>query len=118
MTNVLVVDDEPTICSMLRMILEGAEYAVETAPNGREALNRAAHAQPDVVVSDILMPVLDGHQLYAAMNADPRYREIPVIFMSTDRPIALRDGEHPAAIIPKPFDIDAFVATVERVAAK
>jgi CheY-like chemotaxis protein len=118
MTSVLVVDDEPTICSLLQMVLESAEFDVEVARNGHEALSVAADFRPDVVVSDILMPVLDGHELYAALQADPDFREIPIIFMSTERPIRVRPGEHPAALIAKPFDLDSFVATVESVAAK
>jgi CheY-like chemotaxis protein len=117
MTSVLVVDDEPAICSLLQMVLEGEECTVEVARNGHEALTVAAIFHPDVVVSDLLMPILDGHELYAALRADPRFSEIPVIFMSTERPIRVGPGEHPAALLPKPFDLDAVVATVKRVAA-
>ncbi|HTE85046.1 MAG TPA: response regulator, partial [Dehalococcoidia bacterium] len=79
MTTVLVVDDEPAVCSLLQAILEDAEYGVEVARDGSEALRRAATAPPDVVLSDVLMPVLDGHELYAALQEDPRFRRIPVI---------------------------------------
>jgi CheY-like chemotaxis protein len=116
MTSVLVVDDEPAICSLLQMVLEGEECTVEVARNGQEALRVAATFHPDVVVSDLLMPILDGHELYAALQADPRYCEIPIIFMSTERPIRVGPTEHPAAIIPKPFDLDAVISTVKSVA--
>src|SRR6266700_966700 len=117
MPTVLVVDDEPSVCSLLQAVLEDADYGVKVARDGREALSQAASEHPDVVLSDILMPVLDGHELYAAMQADPRMRDIPIVLMSTARPIA-RAGEHPAAVIPKPFDIDDVVATLDRVVAK
>jgi CheY-like chemotaxis protein len=118
MTSVLVVDDEPAICALLRIVLEGGGCVVEVARNGREALTLASTFHPDIVLSDILMPVLDGHELYAAMKSDPRYHDIPVIFMSTERPIRVQPGEHPAALLAKPFDLDAVVSTVQNVAAQ
>ena len=61
--NILVVDDEPSYCDVLKMILTAKEYTVETAGNGREALKIMEKAAFDVVITDLKMPVMDGYEL-------------------------------------------------------
>lgn len=81
--RVLVVDDSPTIRSLERTILEAHSYRVDVAVDGRDALERMERLRPDLVVSDIEMPRLDGLGLLAAMRADARLADLPVVLVSS-----------------------------------
>jgi two-component system sensor histidine kinase/response regulator len=81
--EVLVVEDSPTQAERLRRLLVNAGYRVRLAANGRHALELIAAAPPALVVSDIIMPELDGYGLCRAMKADPRQRDIPVILVTS-----------------------------------
>lgn len=81
--RVLVVDDSPTIRTLERSILEAHSYRVEEATDGRDALERMARSRPDLVVSDIEMPGLDGFGLLAAMRADSGLASVPVVLLSS-----------------------------------
>ncbi len=80
--TILVVDDEPAIAEMLQDILEYEGYQVVTAGNGHEGLACVAAVRPQLVLSDVMMPGLDGRAFCRALQADPRYRGIPVVLMS------------------------------------
>lgn len=80
--KVLVVDDEPTIRTLFRRFLQREGYTVEVARDGREALERVAASQPDLVLSDLIMPNLDGYGLCRAMRESRETRHIPVIVVS------------------------------------
>ena len=103
MTLILVVDDEVSIVELLSMLLEGVGYQVMKAYNGQEALDCLASARPDVVISDVMMPVLDGRELCRRMQADQRYRSIPVVLMSAIHPVPSLTGCDCAALLKKPF---------------
>jgi CheY-like chemotaxis protein len=112
MPTILVVDDEPAIRDVLQAILEDAGYAVIGATNGREGLAALARQPVNLVISDVMMPVLDGVGLCQAMQQHPTYRSIPLVLVSAvgaPRPA----GSCPyAAFLTKPFDYDSLVATV------
>ena len=116
MTNsVLVVDDEPVVCSFLVRVLEQAGYAVQAATNGREALQRLDEAPYDVLLTDIKMDQLNGVQLLAQTRA--RYPDIAVILLTGHATVqsaveALRLGAHDYLLKPaKNEDILAAVAS-------
>jgi two-component system sensor histidine kinase/response regulator len=80
---VLVVDDVPECVEMMAAILEGS-YTVRQATSGRRALQLAMQEpMPDLILLDVVMPEMDGHAVLAALRADPRTRDIPVIFISS-----------------------------------
>ena len=81
-TTILVVDDEFGVLEVLEFFLTDVGYSVLTALNGRDALARLKQARPDVIVLDIMMPVMDGAAVLEALAADPEYRSIPVIVTS------------------------------------
>lgn len=113
--SILVVEDETTLAEMLRLLFEDAGYRVLIASNGREALHRLEAERPDVVLSDVMMPVLDGHGLYAALQDSAHRPLIPIVLMSAAGPRVLRSGEHPAAFVRKPFDVDDLLVTIATV---
>ena len=117
MTTVLVVDDEPLIAMALEAMLEDAGYRVATAANGRQGLERLAEApRPDLVLLDMMMPVMNGPAMLAAMAADPGLRRIPVIVLSSLPEEAIRaraDGV--AAILLKPYTAEQVLDAIARV---
>ena len=80
--KVLIVDDEPFNVDYLVQELEDSNYQLITASNGREALDKIQSEQPDLVLLDLTMPVLDGFAVLAHLKADPLLRDIPVIITS------------------------------------
>lgn len=80
--RILLVDDEPMVQRVLRLSLEKAGYAVDTAPNGQEALMLIKAAAPDAIITDIEMPVMDGRELCKTLERDMPERSFP-IFLAT-----------------------------------
>jgi CheY-like chemotaxis protein len=118
--RVLLVDDDPTIRMICATNLQLDGYHVLEASNGQEGLELALDTAPDVVLLEISMPVLDGFGLAAALQADERTRELPLIFLTAEvDPVvtarAFETGAH--AVISKPFDPTAVISFVERVVA-
>ncbi|HXS21696.1 MAG TPA: response regulator [Steroidobacteraceae bacterium] len=116
MRTVLVVDDEFGTVEVLVAALEDAGYRVLTAANGRRALERLEENKPDLVISDFMMPLMDGAALVTAMRTNPSFRDIPVIMMSAAPEAALRkhlDGYE--AFLRKPFRIPALLEIVRTV---
>ncbi len=117
MATVLVVDDEPLIAMALEAALEDAGYAVATAANGRQGLERLAGApRPDLVLLDMMMPVMGGAAMRAAMTADPELRAIPVVVLSSLPEEAVRarvDGV--AAVLRKPCTAEQVLGAIEGV---
>jgi two-component system chemotaxis response regulator CheY len=116
---VLIADKEPTLLELFRDILEDDRLRVLTAVNGREALTLAETWIPDVLVTDVVMPRLDGFGLVCAVRR--LYPGIPVIFMTgdatyQDRPIEDVAAEVGAvATLMKPFDLAALHQAVRSV---
>ncbi len=80
--TVLIVDDVPQNLSVLHDTLDEAGYRVLVATNGESALARAGQSLPDIILLDAVMPGMDGFEVCRRLLADPRTREVPVIFMT------------------------------------
>jgi signal transduction histidine kinase len=80
--NILVVDDDAAVVDTLREMLEEAGFRVTTAGSGREALSVLERFTPELVISDIRMPEMDGYRLYAEVRARPQYVGLPFIFLT------------------------------------
>ena len=106
----LIVDDEPPILDLLRETLQDAGYPVLTASNGREALAIAQQTQLALVLTDVMMPFMDGNVLSQRLRADPSTQHLPVLLMTATH-YAVTMGSA-TALIAKPFDLDALVALV------
>jgi two-component system sensor histidine kinase/response regulator len=81
--EILIIEDSLTQAEQLRDILERHDYRVSAAANGREALAAMAARKPSLIISDIIMPEMDGYELCSRIKADERYREIPVILLTS-----------------------------------
>lgn len=110
--TVLVVDDEKAMLAMVRDILEDEGFRVLTACEGYEALRIARRRCPDLILTDLMMPNLDGRGLRQMLKTLPLTSDIPVILMTT----AYREqvDDHFAAVIEKPFQIDHLIDCVTR----
>jgi DNA-binding response OmpR family regulator len=114
-TRVLVVEDDSEILNMLWEALQRAGYFVQGAANGEEALTLVRYHTPHLVIADLMMPISSGIDLVAALRADPRYHDLPVIGISGAlRPIAAAAGLL-TTFLAKPFNVDELLATVEHV---
>ncbi|MBD2304767.1 response regulator transcription factor [Chroococcidiopsis sp. FACHB-1243] len=116
--RLLLVDDEPGLREAVKDYLEESGFAVQVASNAREGWDLLQQSTPDLVISDIMMPQVDGYQFLKQMREDPRFKRLPVVFltakgMTTDRIQGYNSGVD--AYIPKPFDPDELVAIVENL---
>lgn len=118
MLVVLVVDDEYGIARLLEDVFEDEGHRVLLAGNGRQALDRAAEQRPDLVLTDFMMPVMDGAALIEAMAADPALAGIPVVVMSSmpEETVAARCPGY-AAFVRKPFQIFDLIDLVAGLAS-
>jgi len=110
--SILVVDDEVSLVEFVGALLEDAGYTVERAYDGRSALDIARAKHPDLIIADIMMPVMDGLELYRQLRSSGATRHIPVIFITAGR---VPEQIPPDVItVRKPFDLE----TLERAVAE
>ncbi len=119
MATILVVDDEFGIGELLEALLEDDGHRVLTAMNGRHALERLADTRPDLVISDLMMPVMDGAALLRAMREDPELCDVPFVLMCAlpEALIADRIGGYDA-FLRKPFKLAQITSLVEQLLRK
>lgn len=118
--NILVVEDSPTQAEHLKFILEKAWYKVSIASNGKEALSLLETTLPNLVISDIVMPEMDGYELCRTIKQDERFKQIPVILVTVlfDPQDVIRGLECGANnFIPKPYDEKYLLSRIEVVLA-
>jgi CheY-like chemotaxis protein len=112
---VLVVDDDPNIRKMIMAALRREGYEFAEAGNGKEALEAMRSQRPDVVVLDLMMPILSGWDVLQEREKEPELQTIPVIVISANRApeVARAVDKGICAFLPKPFDIGALSALVK-----
>jgi CheY-like chemotaxis protein len=114
MKKILVVDDEFDILTTWRLVLEMEGYEVSTATNGRSALDAARSNAPDLVITDWMMPHMDGVELIRQLAANDTLGRVPVILMSAAANAPKL--EHPdAQFHRKPMSIDDLIASVRKL---
>jgi CheY-like chemotaxis protein len=114
-TRILVVDDDRGIRQLLVEVLKAEGYVVETAKNGRDALVSVREQQPDVIVTDLMMPLMDGWTFIRECRRAPGSELIPILVMSAHVQVAemVRDlGVQ--SFISKPFDLDVMLRALEQ----
>ena len=116
--QLLLVDDEPGLREAVKDYLQESGFNVEVASNAREGWELLQQTNPDLLISDVMMPQIDGYQFLKQVREDPRFKRLPVVFltakgMTTDRIQGYQAGAD--AYLPKPFDPDELVAIVENL---
>ncbi|MGD8456216.1 MAG: response regulator [Anaerolineales bacterium] len=116
---ILVVEDMPQIRQLLEYTLQFEGYPVESARNGEEALQKVKEKPPALIISDILMPKMDGYAMVYHLRRNPETRDIPVVFLSAtyvnseDKDFALKLGA--LRFLEKPVDTAEFLLTIGEV---
>jgi CheY-like chemotaxis protein len=116
---ILVVEDVPNILDLLAVTLRFKGYPVVTATNGQEALEKIEQERPALVITDILMPKMDGFALVQNLRTNPKTKNIPLIFLSAtyvtpeDKEFALSLGA--VKFLEKPVDTEDFFLTIAEV---
>lgn len=119
---ILIVEDMPQIRGLLEVTLRFEGHPVESACNGEEALEKIKSIRPALIISDILMPKMDGFAMVYNIRKDPSTRDIPVVFLSAtyvtkeDKDFALSLGA--SRFLEKPIDTADFLLTIGEVLAE
>lgn len=119
--QLLLVDDEPGLREAVKAYLEDEGFTVHVASNAQEGWDLLQRIAPELIISDIMMPQVDGYQFLKQLRDDPRYEALPVVFltargMTSDRIQGYSAGVD--AYISKPFDPDELVAIVSNILAR
>ncbi len=117
-TKILVIDDEPNIVQTLQDRLEMNEYRVFTAHNGRDGLEKFEREKPDVILLDVIMPVMDGLEMLETLRKRPDGQDVSIIMLtarSQTQDIARANACGIDDYIVKPFDLSELLAKIESV---
>jgi two-component system alkaline phosphatase synthesis response regulator PhoP/two-component system response regulator VicR len=116
--KILAVDDERSIVRLVQVNLQRAGYDVVTAFDGKEALDKVASEQPDLVVLDVMMPYMDGFEVLQTLRKNPNTRELPVIMLTAKAQDAdvFRGWQNGVdCYLTKPFNPMELIAFVKRI---
>jgi len=105
--EILIVDDEPDLRFVLRLAFEAAGQRITEAPHGAAALECIEDSRPDLVVTDVMMPVMDGLELIRQLRSDPETGAIPILVLSSRAETASSAD----AALAKPFRLHEVLAT-------
>lgn len=116
--RLLVVDDEPNLLTAIAAVLRSKGYEVTTARNGKDALLQIARQLPDLIVSDVRMPVMDGYRLARQLRGAPHTKLIPIVFLTAkdeteDRIEGFQSGVD--VYLTKPFEPDELIAVIQNI---
>jgi CheY-like chemotaxis protein len=112
--TILVVEDEPAIALVLRLVLEDEGFAVVLAATGLAAWTHLTAQRPDLVICDLMLPGLSGTALYGRMQADPGLAVVPVLLMSAAVDPGLPQAAHYVGFLRKPFEVAALLQLVRQ----
>ncbi|MBI3313437.1 MAG: response regulator [Candidatus Omnitrophica bacterium] len=118
--KVLIVDDDEDLQILYGLYLQGESYSIERAYNGKEALEKIAKNKPDLIILDIIMPIMDGEEFYVKLRSQEPYKNIPVIIASVNEkmPHKIFQLGHVYAALKKPFSIETLVTKVREALAR
>lgn len=118
MARILAVDDEPNIVRLIQVNLERVGYQVETANNGVQALEKIRANRPDLVVSDVMMPEMDGFELLSTIRRDAALEDLPVIMLTAktqDKDVLSGYSRGADMYLTKPFNPMELISFVKRI---
>jgi CheY-like chemotaxis protein len=112
---VLVIDDSAATRKLYALSLELEGYVVAQARDGQDGLQQVRGLVPDIIITDLAMPIMDGWETIRRLRADPRTRHIPIIACSGDGAGRRMDRAAPEVLLAKPCPLDMLVAEVRRL---
>jgi len=118
MKRVLIVDDSPSVLQVLQFIFESEHYVVVTATDGAEGLEKISEQMPDLVVTDSVMPGMDGFAFFRKLKEQPATRAIPVIMLTSEDPRAPGHADRdqwPEAVLRKSADFSILLAKASEI---
>ncbi|SAM31622.1 response regulator [Pseudomonas sp. 1 R 17] len=116
MATILVVDDEYLIADILAYALEDEGFMVVTAGNGKKALEVLERERPSLIITDFMMPVMDGEEFAEAVRALPAVKHLPIILISgAQAHIGMQRSDLFDAALDKPFDINKLITKVKEL---
>jgi len=95
MKKILIVDDEPHICTILKQFLERSDYQVDSAMNGQQALDKIAQEMPDLLITDVQMPKMNGIELCETISRDYPALQKLIIIMTSRTDVDIRTWAEP-----------------------
>jgi CheY-like chemotaxis protein len=120
-STVLFVDDEPRWLDAIKLAVQGATFDVVTADGGESALKALKRYKPDLILSDVRMPFMNGFDLYERVRSDPALKTIPYVFMSSIDDFDAKNTAHQLGAdgyVQKPFDSDGVQKTILELLAR
>ncbi len=115
--NILIADDEPDYISTIEFRLKAHGYTISTVPNGQAALDSVAKKKPDLILLDINMPILNGHETLSRLKQNPETSDIPVIMVTANYSpddITEASSQGIEDYIAKPFDFTELTEKIEK----
>jgi DNA-binding response OmpR family regulator len=117
-TRILVVEDDPNILRQIEFNLQSHGFSVTTATTGVEALRQMMLEKPDLLITDVMMPEMDGYELVACLRADANLSEVPVIMLTArteERDMVQGYTSGTDLYLTKPFNPTELIAFVQRI---
>ncbi|MFW6296478.1 MAG: response regulator [Halothece sp.] len=116
--TILVAEDSQTQRHMIADMLKKKQYSVVTANNGKDALEKISQVSPDLIITDVIMPEMNGYEVLRRLRSNPKTQQIPVIFCSSkatqvDIYWGLKQGAD--AYISKPFQVQELLDTIKKL---
>ncbi len=112
--KVLIVEDDTDFQDIYELYLRGESYQVLRAGDGKQALDVLGKEMPDLIILDLIMPVMDGEEFYVRLRAQEKWRHIPVILASVNEKVPQRIEELGGVTdaLKKPFDVEVLVQKI------
>jgi CheY-like chemotaxis protein len=114
MKSILLVDDDLDLIEIYTEFLEQLGFSITSAPDGQEALELAPRLQPDLIITDVSMPRMNGLELCWRLRADEQLRDIPLIIHSSEVDLLVPHGE---VFLPKPCELSALITRIDQLLA-
>jgi CheY-like chemotaxis protein len=112
MTSILLIDDDLDLTGLYTELLEQLGHLVTSAPNGQAGLALARELQPDLIITDVSMPLMNGLELCRRLRSDASLRAVPLIIHSSEVDLLIPRGE---VFLPKPCELWDFIALVNQL---
>jgi len=115
MPSILLVEDEADLRLAVSVRLRSAGFRCETASDGKDGLEKVARHRPDLVIADLLMPVMDGYEFIRILRADPNTADIPIVVLTalTTQALASHQADlRDVPVLQKPFDAKELLDTI------